>query len=76
MAFGRVVFGLDMPNSDSTGLSIGRLVYWSNDLLRDALQALPGPAFVDLEHAKEFLWETFCNLQASAVLLAHDARLA
>jgi hypothetical protein len=60
---GRVVFGLDMPNSDSTGLSIGRLAYWSNDLLRDALQALPGPSFVDLEHAKEFLWEAFCHLQ-------------
>lgn len=60
---GRVVFGLDMPNSDSTGLSIGRLAYWSNDLLRDALQALPGPAFVDLEHAKEFLWGAFCYLQ-------------
>lgn len=60
---GRVVFGLDMPNKDSTGLSIGRLAYWSNDLLRDALLALPGPAFVDLEHAKEFLWWTFCHLQ-------------
>ncbi len=60
---GRVIFGLDMPNSDSTGLSIGRLAYWSNDLLRDALQALPGPAFVDLEHAKEFLWEAFCKMQ-------------
>ena len=60
---GRLVFGLDMPNSDRTGLSIGRLAYWSNDLLRDALQALPGPAFVDLEHAKDFLWEAFCTLQ-------------
>jgi hypothetical protein len=60
---GRVVFGLDMPNSDSTGLSIGRLAYWSNDLLRDALQDLPGPAFVDLEHTKEFLWGAFCYLQ-------------
>jgi hypothetical protein len=60
---GRVVFGLPMPNSDSTGLSIGRLAYWSNDLLREALEALPGTSFVDLEHAKEFLWHAFCHLQ-------------
>ncbi len=60
---GRVVFGLSMPNSDSTGLSVGRLAYWSNDLLRDAVLALRGPAFVNLEHAKEFLWNAFCYVQ-------------
>jgi len=60
---GRVVFGLPMPNSDSTGLSVGRLAYWSNDLLREALGALPGTTFVDLEHAKEFLWHAFCYFQ-------------
>lgn len=49
---GRVVFGLPMPDPDSTGMSRGRLAYWSNDLLRDALLALPGAPFVDLEHAK------------------------
>ena len=51
-----------LPNSDSTGLSIGRLAYWSNDLLRDALQARPGPVFVELEHAEAFLWAAFCHL--------------
>jgi len=61
---GRVVFGLTMPSLDSTGLSIGRLAYWSNDLLRDALLALSGPAFIDMEHAKEFLWGAFRHLQA------------
>ncbi len=59
---GRVVFGLAMPGSDRTGLSIGRLAYWSNDLLREAVQALPGATFVDLEHAKEFVWAAFCHL--------------
>lgn len=53
---GRVVFGLRMPDQDTTGMSTGRLAYWSNDLLRDAVLALPGKPFVDLEHAKEFLW--------------------
>lgn len=52
-----------MPSLDSTGLSIGRLAYWSNDLLRDALLALSGPAFIDMEHAKEFLWGAFRHLQ-------------
>lgn len=60
---GRVVFRLNMPPSDSTGLSIGRLAYWSNDLLRDAVQALPGQPFVDLAHATGLLWEAFCTLQ-------------
>jgi hypothetical protein len=60
---GRVAFGLPMPNYDSTGLSVGRLAYWSNDLLREALEALPGTSFVDLEHAKEFLWHAFSYLQ-------------
>lgn len=60
---GRLVFGLDMPGQDSTGLTAGRLAYWSNDLLRDSLARVPGPSFVDLEHGKEFLWNAFCYLQ-------------
>ena len=60
---GRVVFGLPMPDPDSTGMSVGRLAYWSNDLLRDSLDLLPGRAFVDLEHANQFLWHAFCHLQ-------------
>jgi hypothetical protein len=60
---GRVVFGLPMPSYDRTGMSVGRLAYWSNDLLRESLEALPGTPFVDLEHAKEFLWQAFCYLQ-------------
>ncbi len=60
---GRVVFGLDMPSTDSTGMSRGRLAYWSNDLLRDMVLDLPGEPFADLEHAKEFLWQSFCHLQ-------------
>lgn len=60
---GRLVFGLPMPNRDSTGMSPGRLAYWSNDLLREALLALPGDPFPDLEHAKHFLWHVFCHLK-------------
>jgi len=60
---GRVVFGLDMPAPDTTGMSRGRLAYWSNDRLRDLALDLPGDPFVDLEHAKEFLWQAFCHLQ-------------
>jgi len=44
-------------------MSTGRLAYWSNDLLRDTVLALPGTPFADLEHAKEFVWEAFCYLQ-------------
>ncbi len=40
---GRVVFGLTMPSLDSTGLSIGRLAYWSNDLL-----SLDAPLSIDV----------------------------
>jgi hypothetical protein len=60
---GRVVFGLPMPSRDSTGLSVGRLAYWSNDLLREAVEGLPGTSFVDLDHASAFLWHAFCYLQ-------------
>lgn len=46
------VFGLDLPASETTFMTTGRLVFWSNDLLL----RLCGGGFVDVAHASEFLW--------------------
>ena len=48
----RRVFGLELPAPESTSQTIGRLAYWSNDLLVD----LVGHRFDDLDHARAFLW--------------------
>ncbi len=48
----RSMFGLDLPAPDTTSQTIGRLVYWSNDLLVD----LVARHFVNLDHARQFLW--------------------
>jgi len=48
----RNVFGLELPAPETTSQTIGRLAYWSNDLL----VSLIGDRFVDLDHARAFLW--------------------
>jgi hypothetical protein len=48
----RRVFGIELPAPETTSQTIGRLAYWSNDLL----VALIGDRFVDLDHARAFLW--------------------
>jgi hypothetical protein len=46
------VYDLDLPDPGAVSWTIGRLIFWSNDLLRE----LVGPGFQDMEHAAEFLW--------------------
>jgi hypothetical protein len=48
----RRVFGIELPAPETTSQTIGRLAYWSNDLL----VSLIGSRFVDLDHARAFLW--------------------
>jgi hypothetical protein len=48
----RALYGLSLPDPESVSWTIGRLIFWSNDLLRE----LVGPGFEDGEHAGEFLW--------------------
>ncbi|MEV7396729.1 hypothetical protein [Aeromicrobium sp. NPDC092404] len=45
------LFGLELPDTDLTALTIGRVGVWSNDLLVDVL----GDGFADLHHAAGFL---------------------
>jgi hypothetical protein len=46
------VYDLDLPDPEAVSWTIGRLIFWSNDLLRE----LAGPGFQDMEHVAEFLW--------------------
>lgn len=48
----RQVFGIELPAPETTSQTIGRLAYWSNDLLVELI----GSRFVDLDHARAFLW--------------------
>lgn len=48
----RQVFGLELPAPETSSQTIGRLAYWSNDLLVELI----GNRFVDLDHARQFLW--------------------
>ncbi|VXB33905.1 hypothetical protein [Aeromicrobium sp. 9AM] len=45
------VYGLELPDTDLTALTIGRVGVWSNDLLIELL----GDGFDDLHHAAAFL---------------------
>lgn len=47
------VYGLVLPPKGATSMTHGRLVFWSNDLLRD----LVGEGFATQQHASQFLWE-------------------
>ncbi|RKS80333.1 hypothetical protein CLV35_0761 [Motilibacter peucedani] len=51
-ALARSIWGLELPAADRTSMTLGRLVVWSNDLLR----ALAGDGFAHAEHASSFLW--------------------
>jgi len=46
------VFGLQLPDPDAVSWTIGRLIFWSNDLLRD----LVGEGFGSMAHVAAFLW--------------------
>jgi hypothetical protein len=48
----RTVYGLDLPDADRVSWTIGRLIVWSNDLLR----GLVGEGFTHQQHAGHFLW--------------------
>lgn len=47
------VYGLALPPKAATSTTHGRLVFWSNDLLRE----LVGDGFATQQHAAQFLWE-------------------
>ena len=47
----KLVFDLDLPPAEKVAWTIGRLVVWSNDLLR----SLVGNDIPDLQHATQFL---------------------
>lgn len=46
------VYGLELPAPESVNWTLGRLILWSNDILR----TLAGEGFADQEHASAFLW--------------------
>ncbi|MGB3764529.1 MAG: hypothetical protein WA966_15045 [Ornithinimicrobium sp.] len=48
----RKVYGLELPPPDRVSWTRGRLITWSNDILRE----LVGDGFTNQQHAAEFLW--------------------
>ncbi|MFJ9719455.1 hypothetical protein ACIRPQ_26585 [Streptomyces sp. NPDC101213] len=48
----RLVYGLELPTPESVNWTLGRLILWSNDLLR----ALVGEGFANQQHSAAFLW--------------------
>ncbi|MGQ4364086.1 hypothetical protein [Streptomyces sp. SAS_272] len=48
----RMVYGLELPAPESVNWTLGRLVFWSNDLLH----TLVGDGFANQQHAAAFLW--------------------
>lgn len=48
----RSLYGLELPAPESVNWTRGRLILWSNDLLR----TLVGEGFANQEHSAEFLW--------------------
>lgn len=51
-ALADLIWGLKLPETDRTSMTLGRLIFWSNDLLL----ALAGDGFAHAEHASSFLW--------------------
>ncbi len=47
------VYDLELPAAARVQWTIGRLIFWSNDVLLH----LVGDGFVDTQHAAQFLWE-------------------
>ncbi|MFC8521093.1 hypothetical protein [Streptomyces sp. NPDC057257] len=48
----RLVYGLELPAPESVNWTLGRLILWSNDLLR----TLVGDGFANQQHSAAFLW--------------------
>ncbi|WP_298571921.1 hypothetical protein [Streptomyces luteogriseus] len=48
----RMVYGLDLPAPESVNWTLGRLIFWSNGLLRE----LVGEGFANQQHSAAFLW--------------------
>ncbi|TDD11849.1 hypothetical protein E1218_35625 [Kribbella turkmenica] len=48
----RLVYGLELPAPEAVNWTLGRLILWSNDVLR----ALVGEGFTNQQHAAAFLW--------------------
>ncbi|MFF6807563.1 hypothetical protein [Streptomyces sp. NPDC012616] len=48
----RIVYGLELPAPESVNWTLGRLVFWSNDLLH----TLVGDGFANQQHSAAFLW--------------------
>lgn len=48
----RTVYGLELPAPESVNWTLGRLIVWSNGLLR----TLVGEGFANQQHAANFLW--------------------
>jgi hypothetical protein len=48
----RMVYGLELPAPESVNWTLGRLVFWSNGLLR----GLVGEGFANQQHSAAFLW--------------------
>ncbi|WP_370410869.1 hypothetical protein [Streptomyces fradiae] len=48
----RLVYGLELPAPESVSWTRGRLILWSNDLLR----TLVGEGFANQQHSAAFLW--------------------
>lgn len=46
------LYGVHLPAPESSAMTKGRLIYWSNDLLVE----LAGDGFLDAVHVAEFLW--------------------
>lgn len=46
------IWGLTLPAPDRTSMTLGRLIYWSNDLLLE----LAGDGFAHAQHVSQFLW--------------------
>lgn len=48
----RLVYGLELPDPETVNWTRGRLILWSNDLVKE----LAGPGFVSQQHVSSFLW--------------------
>ncbi len=48
----QTVYGLRLPKPEAVAATPGRLVFWSNDLLRE----LVGDGWLSMQHASRFLW--------------------
>ncbi len=59
------VYRLELPKPASTNWTIGRLAFWSNDLLVELL----GDGFVNLQHGAQFFGQLKSNWMAPPLAL-------